>query len=114
MDYVIVNANKNVYIRLNDKGSPETCTKQAAQKFEKSKAKNILDNLPRSLKRFHFKIQVVPEEIIHKKEQKKEEIIVDTCYTIPQSVNRWVERCKTCNDLAEDESKRTGELIQAL
>ena len=60
MDYVIVNANKNVYIRLNDKGSPETCTKQAAQKFEKSKAKNILDNLPRSLKRFHFKIQVVP------------------------------------------------------
>ncbi len=39
MDYVIVNANKNVYIRLNDKGSPETCTKQAAQKFENLRQK---------------------------------------------------------------------------
>lgn len=114
MDCVIMNPNKKVYIRLNDKGSPETCTRQAAQRFEHSKAKNILDNLPRSLKRFHFKIQVLPEEILHKEENQDEEVIVSTYYKVPESVTRWVERVKNCNNLAKEAAERKEELLQAL
>ena len=38
MDYLITNPSQKVFIRLNQNGSPEICNKQAAQKFENSKA----------------------------------------------------------------------------
>lgn len=114
MDYIITNPNKKIYIRLDDKGHPETCVKQNAQKFESSKAKNILDNLPKTLKKFHFKIQAIPGEIVHIEQEEKEEKLVSTYYTIPVQVKQWVERVKNCNDLAKDADKRKGELIDAL
>lgn len=111
LDYIIANPNKKIYIKLDDKGCPETCVKQNAQKFESSKAKNILDNLPKTLKKFHFKIQAIPEDI---EQEEKREKLVSTYYTIPDQVKQWVERVKNCNDLARDANKRKEELIDAL
>ncbi len=55
-----------------DKNSfPETGTKQMAQRFESSKARNILDSLPKTLKKFHFQVLPLPDEIVHKEENKK-------------------------------------------
>lgn len=120
MDYLITNSSKNLYIRLDDKGHPVTCVKSLAQRFESSKAKNVLDNLPKTLKNFHFKIKAVPEVetvVVHKDDDNNEErdkVLISTCYMIPKRVNQWVERVKNCNDLAKDADKRKGELIEAL
>ncbi len=54
MDYVITNPRKKLYIRMDKNSFPETGTKQMAQRFESSKARNILDSLPKTLKKFHF------------------------------------------------------------
>lgn len=121
MDYVITNNNRNVYIRLNDKGSPVTCSKKEAQRFENSKARNILDHLPRTMKKFHFKVEAIPDEIVHKEKivtqettNKKEKRIVSTYYTISDSTTRWVERVRDCNGLAKDAAIRKEELTTEL
>lgn len=111
MDYVITNPNKKVYIRLNEKGSPETCSKQTAQKFESSKARNILDNLPKSLKRLHFKVEPIPDIAqrgIDDKNEKREE------YIPAESITRWVEKFGACGDILNEAEEREKELLKAL
>ena len=68
LEYVITN-NQKTFIRLNDSGTPVTCGKNDSQRFEYSKARNIVEHLPKTLKKFHFKVQAVPE-IQQKKEIK--------------------------------------------
>lgn len=127
MDYVIANPNRKIYIRLDKNGRPETCTKQTAQRFEKHKASSILKNIPRTMKKFNFSLCVASEDIPHidnkkkveqtkkeVKEETKSEIIIKESYVVSESVIRWVERVKSCNDLAQDASKRKEELLKAL
>ena len=97
MDYVIVTNNKKTFIRLNNSGSPITCGKNEAQCFEYSKARNIADNLPKTLKKIHFKVQAVPE--IPKKK-----------YVPSENVTRWVEKFGTCDDILKEAVKRKEEL----
>lgn len=47
MDYMICN-NRRVYIRLAENGRAETCGERDRGVFEYSKARNIVDNLPKS------------------------------------------------------------------
>lgn len=119
MDYVITNSNKNVFIRLGTNGTPETCSKQVAQRFEHSKAKNIVEHLPKTMKKFHFRVEAVPDDIIPKVNEEvkvdvKKEVIISTYYEVSDLVTQWVERVRSCNDLAKDAAKRKEELIQAL
>ena len=118
MDYVIANPNRKIFIRLNENGCPETCAKQAAQRFEKNKASRILKQIPKTMKKFNFSLCVASENIpcIEKKvkEESKNEVIVGEFYTVSDSVTRWVDRVRTCNDLARDAAKRKEELIKAL
>lgn len=60
MDYVIKN-HKEVYIKLSVNGRPETCKEHDKTLFEHSKAKNILDNLPKTLKRLNFRVEGIPD-----------------------------------------------------
>ena len=55
MDYVIKN-HKNVFIRLNENGKAVTCTEFDKTLFEFSKAKNVLNCLPKTLKKLNFKV----------------------------------------------------------
>ncbi len=112
-DYVIVNPNKNVYIRLNENGYPETCVKQVAQKFEYSKARNILDNLPKSLKKFHFKVDVIPDvsqkkNIIESKDNKRDE------YIPTENITQWIEKFGKCGDILSEAEEREKQLIKEL
>ena len=66
MNYIIT--NKKNCIKLDGNGRPVTCSKDLAQEFEYSKAKNILSSLPRSMKRFMFQLEAVPEILAHKDE----------------------------------------------
>ena len=73
MDYVITNPTKKLFIRLNQNGSPETCGEQMAQRFESSKARNIVDHLPKTMKKFNFYVEPIPEII--QAEQREKELI---------------------------------------
>lgn len=59
MDCLIINGKQ--YIRLDSNGSPQTCGQVLAERFSEDKAKNIIKNLPKPLRKFHFNVQLVSE-----------------------------------------------------
>lgn len=115
MDYVIRN-NKGVYIRLNKNGSPVTCTEHEKTVFEQSKAKNILDSLPKTLRRLNFKVDPIPDispnTISANNLEKK--VIESENYVVPESILQWVEKFGICDDILKEAQKRKDELNKAL
>lgn len=86
MDYCIKN-NKNIYIKLDDTGRAVTCNKSVKGKFEYSKARNILNNLPKSLRNMHFSLQAIPD-IKPKEEIKKNKISNKDEYILSENIIR--------------------------
>lgn len=110
MNCVIKN-RKNVYIRLNKYGTPVTCSEHEKTLFEESKAKNILDSLPRTLKKLKFKVEVIPD-IGQKKLNIPTEIKVlqaDT-YIVSDQIKQWVDKFGICDDILKEAQKRKYEL----
>ena len=119
MDYLITNTNKQVFIRLDNNGRPETCCREAAQKFESSKAKNIVDNLPKTLKRFHFRAQAIPEitSQVNKnivQEMEKNIIHGNVDYEVTENIAQWVDKFGGCADVLEEAKGRQKILLQHL
>lgn len=115
MDYIIKN-NKNLYIRLNSNGKPVTCSENDKTLLEFSKAKNILNGLPKTLKRLNFKVEAVPEIIGKNKngERDNEKSIQKVNYVIPDSILKWIEKFGICDDILKEAQKRKDELCQEL
>ena len=117
LDYVITNPSKEVYIMLNGKGVPVTCAKSRAQRFESSKARNLVDNLPKTLKRFHFRVEAIPEIVEHKEESVKEtedKAIIKSYKETSESAKRWIDRSTECSKFTNDASERKSELTKML
>ena len=109
LDYIIANSSNNVYIKLNENGSPITCSKQDAQHFESSKARNILDNLPKTMKKFHFKVIGIPDITIKEKESETK-VIQKENYVLSDNVKRWIDKFKVCDDIVAEAKERKVEL----
>jgi len=116
VDYVIKN-HKNLYIRLNKNGKPVTCTEYEKTLFEYSKAKNILDNLPKTLHRLNFRVEVVPDIVqdTHKMTQCNPSVIENKIiqaeeYIISEQIKRWIEKFGICDDIIKEAKKRKDEL----
>ena len=109
LDYVIKN-HKNVYIRLNGNGKPVTCAEHEKTLFEHSKAKNILDSLPKTLRRLKFKIEPIPD-IVQKTEEK---IIESNNYIMSESLQQWIEKFGICDDILKEAQRRKEELNREL
>ncbi len=119
MEYAITNPNKKIYIRLGGGGRPETCVKNLRQTFTQEKAKNILKSLPKTMKKFHFKLepildQNVDESISTEGDDKQEINYITKKYEITPEVQNWLNRVKECNGLAKDAAGRKKELLQQL
>lgn len=115
MDYVIRN-HKNLYIRLNKNGTPVTCAEHEKTLFEYSKAKNILDGLPKTLRRLNFKVDPIPD-IAPKEEKKKDsdkKVIENDNYIVSDEILGWVEKFGICDDILKEAQKRKDELNKAL
>ena len=114
MDYCIKN-NRNVYIKLNDKGCAVTCAESMKGIFEHSKAKNILSSLPKTLKRMNFKIEAMPD-ISPKEEDKivERKIIQKDNYIPSENITRWVDKFGLCADILDGAKQRENELIKEL
>lgn len=117
MDYVITNPSKKIYICLDDNGSPETCAKQMAQYFEYSKARNILDHMPKTMKKFHFTVEPVPEVIVKEKEENsntEEKYLKNNDYEPSENSTRWINKFGVCGDILDEAEEREKELIKKL
>lgn len=113
MDCVIKN-NKNVYIRLNSNGTPVSCNKHDASVFEYNKAKNILNSLPRTLKKFHFHISYISEKINNTDNQS---IVIHKEFldnTDNEHITRWVDKFGICQDIIDEAKNRLEELGKLL
>lgn len=110
MNYVIKNY-KNLYIKLSENGKTVTCSESNKGLFEYSKAKNILNSLPKTLRKLKFEIEAVPE-IAPKNEREiiKKEITRREDYVPSENITRWVEKFGTCADIL-DEAKQTEEQL---
>lgn len=106
VEYVIKN-DKNLYIKLSQNGKAETCGKESRQLFKYQKAVNILDGLPKTLKRLKFRVEAVPGTVQDKSGQKS---ILYKEYIPTENITRWVEKFGTCNDILKDAEKRKEEL----
>lgn len=112
MDYCIKN-NKNVYIKLDDTGRPVACAKSVKGKFEYSKARNILNNLPKVMRNMHFSLQPIPD--IKPKEEVKEKTIKNRDdYVLSENIVQWVDKFGVCADVLEEARKRQEELVDDL
>ena len=116
MDYVIKN-HKNVFIRLNENGKAVTCTEFDKTLFEFSKAKNVLNCLPKTLKKLNFKVEAVPEITVSKnvsKENEEKKVIQQKYYIPSENVIRWIEKFGICDDILTEAKERKDELCNML
>ena len=107
MDYVIKN-DRNVYVKLNKQGCLVTCVEAVKGIFEYSKAKNLLASMPKSLKRFNFKLKAI-SEITEK--PKEETVIEKEDYILSDEVNKWLEKFGTCDEIITEAKERREELV---
>lgn len=109
MDYVIKN-DKNVYIRLNQNGSPVTCSEREKTLFEYSKARNILENLSKTLRRLNFKVEPIPESIQTGKTDNENKVIQSEKYVVSDQITQWIEKFGICDDILKEAQIRKDEL----
>ena len=114
MDYVIKNP-KNVFIQLDENGRPVTCTENNKGIFEYSKACNICNHLPKTLKKLKFCVEAIYETQI-KTENKviNEEDKLRDEYNPSENVTRWVEKFGICDDILSEAILRKDELLNNL
>lgn len=103
MDYVI--RSGKVYIRINN-GKPETCTEKKKGLFNESKAKNILYSLPKTLKRYNFRVEAIPDI--------PPKIIENNTYEIPDSVSQWIDKFGSIGQTLNEAEARSNILIAEL
>ena len=113
MEYAIVN-NNGVYIRLNN-GQPVACTKKTRDTFQKQKAENILEHLPKSMRRLHFKLECIPDIKIETPVERivkatKTSIKGNDGYEVADSVKCWIDKFGECERILSDAAKRYKEL----
>ena len=112
MDYIIKN-HKNVYVRLNQNGLPVTCAEHEKMLFEHSKAKNVLDNLPKTLRRLNFRVEAIPD-ITQKKKGIEEKDIKREEYIPSENITRWIEKFGKCGDILGEAEERERQLLKEL
>lgn len=105
LNYIIRNKG-GLYVRLNENGTPITCSDSQKELFDYSKANNICNSLPKQLKRFKFFVEAVPE-IQLKKEQN---VIAANTYKPSNNVTRWINELGRCEDILSEARNRYQEL----
>lgn len=67
------------------------------------KLKNILSSLPKTLKRYNFHVEAVPDIPPKTKENKT--------YVVPEEVSRWINKFGTCGEILAEAKARSDILI---
>lgn len=96
---------------------PVPCSERDKALFKYSKAKNIMEHIPKTMKKMRFKVEAVPE--IKPKEEKKVNGISDDSisreeYIPSDNITRWVEKFGTCDDIISEAKSREEQLLEEL
>lgn len=103
MDYII--RSGKIYLRINS-GKIETCAEKMKGVFSESKAKNILSSLPKTLKRYGFRVEAIPDI--------PPKIIENNTYKIPESVSQWIDKFGSIGQTLNEAEARSNILIAEL
>ena len=106
MDYVIRN-NRGVYIKIDSGGRPVSCNFKDRTLMDRNKARNVLNSLPKHMKKMKFFMEAIPEIPPR---------VIETpqTYKPSENITRWVEQFGTCGDIFNSAVKRSNELIGIL
>lgn len=99
---------------MNDNGQPVTCGESLKGLFPEHKAKNILNSLPKSLRRMNFRIIAIPDIKPKEVKQSEQKVIQNDTYIISEDISRWIDKFGACSDILEEAKQRENELISAL
>ena len=102
MDYTIADIKNKLYIRLNSDGKPITCNLSQAQRFSQEKANNILNNLPRRLKTYGFKVKEIHD------------VIENVDYVPDKNITRWIDNFGKCANTVDVAKMRIKEISKIL
>ena len=86
---------------------PITCSELQRGLFECSKANNICNSLPKSLKKFNFFVEAIPDIPLKIEEQKT---IITNTYKPSENVTRWINELGRCEDILNEAGERYEEL----
>lgn len=117
MDYVIANPSKKVFIRLGKGGAFETCTKSMATHFEEEKAKNVLKNLPKTLRKFNLSIfgnYNVTNLNSAEPNVDEDHMIFNAAYKKSDSTVFWINKMKEIQEFSDKALERKSQLVKDL
>ena len=106
MNYYVIKNNNNVYIRISH-GKTITCGENMKDVFDETKAKNIFNALPKTLKKFHFHVEPTYDK-------PKPKLIENTGYEVPDEVSRWIDEFGSCGEILNKAKARSNQLIAEL
>lgn len=102
MDYFCIK-NSSSYLKLLSNGKIVPCKKEERGVFTESKAKNIVNNMPKALKNLNYKIEKIVDEV-----QNIENIIQN------ERLHEWVDKFAQCENVFEEARDRYSELSKEL
>ena len=112
MDYVIKN-NRNLYIRLNKQGLPVACGQSNKGLFANDKARNIVDNLPKHLKKLRFKVEAIPDTV-KPKVVETPKVLVKDVYEQAIGISSWLNKFGEYSKTIDEAKARKEDLLLSL
>ena len=112
MDYVIKN-DRNLYIRLNKQGLPVACGQSNKGLFTNDKARNIVDNLPKHLKKLRFKVEAIPD-IVNPKVVETPKVLVKDVYKQAIGISAWLNKFGEYSKTIDEAKARKEDLLLSL
>lgn len=112
MDYVIKN-DRNLYIRLNKQGLPVSCGQSNKGLFTNDKARNIVDNLPKHLKKLRFKVEAIPDTV-KPKVVETPKVLVKDAYEQAIGISSWINKFGEYSKTIDEAKARKEDLLLSL
>ena len=112
MDYVIKN-NRNLYIRLNKQGLPVACGQSNKGLFANDKARNIVDNLPKHLKKLRFKVEAIPDTV-KPEVVETPKVLVKDVYEQAIGISSWLNKFGEYSKTIDEAKSRKEDLLLSL
>ena len=112
MDYVIKN-DRNLYIRLNKQGLPVSCGQSNKGLFTNDKARNIVDNLPKHLKKLRFKVEAIPDTV-KPKVVETPKVLVKDVYEQAIGISSWLNKFGEYSKTIDEAKARKEDLLLSL
>lgn len=109
----MIKNKRNTYIRLDENGRFVSCSEKLKGTFEYSKACNIVQALPKQLKKMGFYVEAIPD-IPEPKPKVQPKVIENTGYEPSDNVTRWVGKIGAAREILQEAIDREPELTKEL